>query len=133
MDFLSFQEESFYCQHRGNRAIGIAFTFNPLFHPNRSTETCTVRGTKLVVVSAGAFGTPGILERSGIGSKDILEGIGVKQRVDLPGVGENYQGPSPRLISESKHVTEFAPRSQHLVHSVLLRRRGPDIRRNYTQ
>jgi alcohol oxidase len=46
-----------------------------------------------VVVSAGAFGTPGILERSGIGRKDVLEGVGVQQRVDLPGVGENYQGP----------------------------------------
>ena len=49
-------------------------------------------GTKLVLVSAGAFGSPGILERSGIGSKDVLEQVGVKQRVNLPGVGENYQG-----------------------------------------
>jgi alcohol oxidase len=52
-----------------------------------------VRGTKLVIVSSGSLGTPGILERSGIGSKEILDGVGVKQRVDLPGVGENYQGP----------------------------------------
>ena len=51
-----------------------------------------MRGTKFVVVSAGALGTPGILERSGIGGKEVLEGVGVNQRVDLPGVGENYQG-----------------------------------------
>ena len=51
-----------------------------------------MQGTKLVLVSAGAFGSPGILERSGIGAKDVLERVGVKQRVDLPGVGENYQG-----------------------------------------
>ena len=51
-----------------------------------------MRGTKLILVSAGAFGSPGILERSGIGAKDVLEQVGVKQRVDLPGVGENYQG-----------------------------------------
>jgi choline dehydrogenase-like flavoprotein len=51
-----------------------------------------VRGTKLVLVCAGAFGSPGILERSGIGAKDVLERVGVKQRVDLPGVGENYLG-----------------------------------------
>jgi GMC oxidoreductase len=76
-----------------NRATGVAFTFNPLFHPDGPTETRTVRGTKLVVLCAGSFGTPGILERSGIGGKTILEGVGVKQRVDLPGVGENYQGP----------------------------------------
>ena len=46
-----------------------------------------------MVVSAGSLGTPGILERSGIGGKDILEGVGVKQLVDLPGVGENFHGP----------------------------------------
>ena len=51
-----------------------------------------MRGTKLVLVSAGAFGSPGILERSGIGAKDVLERVGVKQRVELPGVGNNYQG-----------------------------------------
>ena len=73
----------------------MAFTLNPLFHPDDSgpTETRTVRGTRLVVLSAGSFGSPGILERSGIGAKGVLENVGVKQRVDLPGVGENYQGP----------------------------------------
>jgi alcohol oxidase len=55
-------------------------------------DTLTVRGTKLVLISSGAFGSPGVLERSGIGSRDVLERVGVKQRVDLPGVGENYQG-----------------------------------------
>lgn len=50
------------------------------------------QSNRLVVVAAGAFGSPSILERSGIGAKDILEKAGVKQLVDLPGVGENYQG-----------------------------------------
>jgi len=50
-------------------------------------------------LSAGAFGSPGILERSGIGAKDVLERVGVKQRVDLPGVGDNYQGiPEQRAL-----------------------------------
>ena len=75
-----------------NRATGVAFAPNPLFHPDAPTETRTVRGTKLVIVSAGSLGTPGILERSGIGGKQVLEGVGVKQLVDLPGVGENYRG-----------------------------------------
>ncbi|KAH9053397.1 alcohol oxidase-like protein [Lactarius vividus] len=74
-----------------NRATGVAYAFNPLFHPDGPGDTRTVRATKLVLVSAGAFGSPGILERSGIGAKDVLERVGVKQRVDLPGVGENYQ------------------------------------------
>ncbi|KAH9959185.1 alcohol oxidase-like protein [Russula dissimulans] len=74
-----------------NRATGVAYTLNPLLHPEGPTKTCTVRGVKLVVVSAGSFGTPGILERSGIGAKDVLGRVNVTQRVDLPGVGENYQ------------------------------------------
>ena len=78
-----------------NRATGVAFSPNPLLNPDGPTETLIVRGTKLVVVSAGSLGTPGILERSGIGGKEILEGVGVKQQVDLPGVGENYHG-APR-------------------------------------
>jgi hypothetical protein len=75
-----------------NCATGVTYVLNPLFHPDGPTETRAVRGTKLIVVSAGALGTPGILERSGIGGKEVLEGVGVNQRVDLPGVGENYQG-----------------------------------------
>jgi alcohol oxidase len=74
--------------------------FNPLLHPDGPTETRIVCGKKLIVLSAGSFGTPGILERSGIGAKAVLEGVGVKQRVDLPGVGENYQGP-PQLLRDS--------------------------------
>ncbi|KAF8262167.1 alcohol oxidase-like protein [Lactarius quietus] len=74
-----------------NRATGLAYSLNPLLHPDGPRDTRTVRGTKLVLISAGAFGSPGILERSGIGAKDVLERVGVKQRVDLSGVGENYQ------------------------------------------
>ncbi|KAN0140556.1 alcohol oxidase [Lactarius tabidus] len=74
-----------------NRATGVAYALNPLFHPDGPRGTCNVRGTRLVLVPAGALGSPGILERSGIGAEDVLERIGVKQRVDLPGVGENYQ------------------------------------------
>ncbi|KAF9036276.1 alcohol oxidase-like protein [Panaeolus papilionaceus] len=48
--------------------------------------------SKLVVLGAGAFGSPAILERSGIGSAKVLQPLGVPQIVDLPGVGENYMG-----------------------------------------
>ena len=75
-----------------NQATGVAYALNPLFHHDGSMDTRIVRGTKLVLISAGAFGSPGILERSGIGAKEVLERVGVKQHIDLPGVGENYQG-----------------------------------------
>lgn len=51
----------------------------------------TVLATRLVVVSAGALGSPQILERSGIGAKQILKCAGVPLISDVPGVGENYQ------------------------------------------
>ena len=42
-----------------------------------------------VVLSAGTYGTPPILLRSGIGPAEHLRSIGVPVRVDLPGVGAN--------------------------------------------
>ncbi|EIW74284.1 hypothetical protein CONPUDRAFT_67656, partial [Coniophora puteana RWD-64-598 SS2] len=44
-----------------------------------------------VVLSAGALGTPQILERSGVGSATLLRQLDIKVVSDLPGVGEKYQ------------------------------------------
>ena len=54
-----------------------------------SSETITAR--KLVVVSAGALGTPSILERSGVGAASLLSKLEIPLVSDLPGIGENYQ------------------------------------------
>ena len=103
-----------------NRATGVAYVLNPLFYPDGPKDTRTVRATKLVLVSAGAFGSPGILERSGIGAKDVLERVGVKQRVDLPGVGENYRGLSVQLPFSSfvSDVYVWIYRSQYPPHYI---------------
>jgi choline dehydrogenase len=42
-----------------------------------------------VVLAAGAFGSPGILLRSGIGPGDDLRHLGIRVAFDLPGVGRN--------------------------------------------
>ncbi len=44
-----------------------------------------------IVLSAGAIGSPQILELSGIGAPQVLKAAGVEVRHDLPGVGENLQ------------------------------------------
>ncbi len=44
---------------------------------------------KQVVLSGGAYGTPAILLRSGIGPADHLRAVGVEVHHHLPGVGEN--------------------------------------------
>ena len=46
---------------------------------------------KEVIISAGAIGSPALLERSGIGQASILGAAKVEQLIDLPGVGENFQ------------------------------------------
>ena len=48
-----------------------------------------VRARKEVVVSGGAYCSPAILLRSGIGAKDEVEEFGINSEMDLPGVGKN--------------------------------------------
>ncbi len=48
-----------------------------------------VRGE--VVLSAGSFGSPALLERSGIGDGARLQALGIDTAANLPGVGENLQ------------------------------------------
>jgi alcohol oxidase len=51
----------------------------------------TIKAKKLVVVTAGALGSPQVLERSGVGNPAILKALDIPVVSDLPGVGENYQ------------------------------------------
>lgn len=67
----------------GRTATGVAYTENGA--PREATANAEV------ILSAGAFGSPQILQVSGIGPGVLLreQGIGVVH--DLPGVGENLQ------------------------------------------
>jgi choline dehydrogenase len=47
-----------------------------------------VEGGK-VVLAAGAYNSPQILQRTGVGARDLVRGLGVDQVLELPGVGEN--------------------------------------------
>lgn len=79
------------------KAVGIEYIANPLARaqqdpdkPPVAGERFTIKARKQVVISAGAFGTPAILERSGVGDKAVLEKVGIESKVDLPGVGKEY-------------------------------------------
>lgn len=54
-------------------------------------EIVSVHARSEVILSAGAIGSPQILQVSGIGPADLLEQQGIDVVVDLPGVGENLQ------------------------------------------
>jgi choline dehydrogenase-like flavoprotein len=65
---------------QGNKAIGV-----------RAIIAGEMRDVPadMVVLAAGAYGSPEILLRSGIGPADDLRAAGIDVAVDLPGVGEN--------------------------------------------
>jgi len=54
-------------------------------------QTLTVRAAREVVLSAGAIGSPQILQLSGIGPAQLLQQHGIAVQADLPGVGRNLQ------------------------------------------
>ncbi|CAE6537230.1 unnamed protein product [Rhizoctonia solani] len=68
----------------GNQvATGVSFV--------HGSQTYTVKAKKEVILSAGTFQSPHLLELSGIGNSTILQQYGIKTLIDLPGVGENFQ------------------------------------------
>ncbi len=50
-------------------------------------KNITVKATKEVILSAGSYGSPSILLRSGVGDFDHLNNVGVEPIVNFPGVG----------------------------------------------
>ncbi|KAG6356808.1 hypothetical protein INS49_014682 [Diaporthe citri] len=78
----------------GKRATGVEFRPNPELKAEGSAErpaTGTVRARNMVIVTAGAFGSPNMLERSGIGALEVLQQARVPVVAHLPGVGHGYQ------------------------------------------
>lgn len=74
------------------RASGVVFESNQSSEHGGTPNIRTVRARKMVVLSCGTFGTPLILERSGIGHPEVLTQAGIQPIVaEIPGVGDGYQ------------------------------------------
>jgi choline dehydrogenase len=67
----------------GTRVTGVRY--------RRRRRRQTARAEREVILAAGAFGSPQILQLSGIGPAEVLRAAGVPVRHELPGVGENLQ------------------------------------------
>jgi choline dehydrogenase len=65
------------------RAVGVEYSHGDALHYAAANVE--------VIVSAGAIGSPQILQLSGVGSATLLRQNGIDVRHDLPGVGENLQ------------------------------------------
>ncbi len=63
----------------GGRAVGVETTTGP------------IRASAEVILSAGAIGSPRLLQLSGIGPADHLRGLGIPVVLDQPEVGANLQ------------------------------------------
>ena len=67
----------------GGRALGVEFVLaGTRYQASARIET---------LLTAGAIGSPAILQRSGIGAAATLQACGVPVAADLPGVGRNLQ------------------------------------------
>ena len=67
----------------GHRAVGVEYLKNG--------ERIQAKASREVVLSAGAIGSPQILQLSGIGDQTLLERVKVPLVHNLPGVGQNLQ------------------------------------------
>ncbi|KAH9996169.1 hypothetical protein BJV74DRAFT_828663 [Russula compacta] len=65
-----------------------------------------VKAKREIIISAGTFKTPQLLELSGIGDRNLLQSLGIEALIDLPGVGENLLDQTYTLIDfiAKRHV-----------------------------
>ncbi|KAG9237169.1 hypothetical protein BJ875DRAFT_481595 [Amylocarpus encephaloides] len=62
-------------------------------------EVKEVKASKEVILAAGAFQSPKLLELSGIGNSELLKSLGIEVIVENPNVGENLQDHAISAVS----------------------------------
>lgn len=76
---------------------------------------CSTASARQVVLAAGAYGSPGILMRSGIGPGDHLRELDIPVYADLPGVGENLHDHPLLPIMFASRAPAQSPKRQVLL------------------
>jgi choline dehydrogenase len=106
----------------GRRAVGVQV--------RRGEAVATHRARSEVIVCAGAYGSPALLMRSGLGEAAALGALGIEPVADLPEVGRNLRDHVGAGVSKLVSVPTYnSPRGfrQYLAYGLqyLLTRRGP--------
>lgn len=84
----------------GKRVVGVQYSMG-----GAGGEVRTVRARREVVLSAGAYNTPQLLELSGIGDPEVLRSHGIDVKHVLPGVGNSMQDHyAPRTVVRVKNM-----------------------------
>jgi choline dehydrogenase len=84
----------------GERCVGVKYLCDG--------ESREARASREVIVSAGAIGSPKLLELSGIGNAKLLAPFGIRVVKDLPGVGENLRdhfGPTLKWTFKDRGIS----------------------------
>jgi choline dehydrogenase-like flavoprotein len=108
----------------GRRAAGVEI--------ERGGARSVVLARREVIVACGAYGSPQLLQLSGIGDAAALQALGLAPLLDLPAVGRNLHDHPAASISVRTANTESyglswrtVPRSLRIAAQYLLRRSGP--------
>jgi choline dehydrogenase len=89
----------------GRRAAGVRF--------RQHGRTIEVRAKGEVILSAGAIGSPEILQRSGVGPAEWLGEFGITTVADRPGVGRNLQDHLQQRAIYRVHGTKTLNETYH--------------------
>lgn len=84
----------------GIKAVGVKY-----FAPQQPQQHQLVRARREVIVSAGAFNTPKLLQLSGIGEAAHLQSMGIAVLQNLAGVGKNLSDHySVRMVAKAQNA-----------------------------
>lgn len=84
----------------GKRAVGVAF--------RHSGQEYEVTAKREVILAAGAFGSPQLLQLSGVGRPQDITPHGIRMVHELPGVGQNLQDHLDFILAfKSKDTDNF--------------------------
>ena len=108
----------------GRRATGVEI--------ERGGARSIVQARREVIVACGAYGSPQLLQLSGVGDAAALQSLGIAPRLDLPAVGRNlHDHPAASIAVRTANTESYGlslrtvPRSAAIGAQYLLLRSGP--------
>ena len=94
----------------GKRCVGVDYSYG-----GRGGESCSVRAAREVILSAGSYNSPQLLQLSGIGPAGLLKSLDIPVRHALAGVGENLRDHyAPRFTVRVKNIDTINERARGL-------------------